>query len=69
MKKVIRKSQYGFTKDKSCQTNITFYNKITSVDMGKEVDVVYLDFKKHSTLFPTAFSWTNCQDTYGMCGL
>ena len=48
MKQVIGKSQHGFTKGKSCQTNlITFYNKIaSSVDMGIAVDVVYLDFSK-----------------------
>ncbi|KAK4806870.1 hypothetical protein QYF61_012591 [Mycteria americana] len=60
MKQVIRKSQPGFTKGKSCLTSlITFYNKImSSVDMGRAVDVVYLDFSKafntvsHSLLSP-----------------
>ncbi|GAB0209845.1 mitochondrial enolase superfamily member 1 [Grus japonensis] len=48
MKQVIGKSQHGFTKGKSCQTNlITFYNKITfSVDVGRAADVVYLEFIK-----------------------
>ena len=48
MKQVIGKKQNGFTKDKSCQTNlITFYSKITSsVDMGSAVNVVYLVFSK-----------------------
>ncbi|CAM5174769.1 unnamed protein product [Natator depressus] len=47
-KKVIRNSQHGFTKDKSCLTNlIAFYNEITgSVDEGKAVDVLFLDFSK-----------------------
>ncbi|CAM5108878.1 unnamed protein product [Natator depressus] len=47
-RKVIRNSQYGFTKGKSCLTNlIAFYDEITgSVDMGKAVDVIYFDFSK-----------------------
>ncbi|CAM4437597.1 unnamed protein product [Lepidochelys kempii] len=47
-RKVIRNSQHGFTKGKSCLTNlIAFYDKITgSVDEGKAVDVLFLDFIK-----------------------
>ncbi|CAM5088331.1 unnamed protein product [Eretmochelys imbricata] len=47
-RKVIRNSQQGFTKDKSCLTNlIAFYHEITgSVDEGKAVDVLLLDFSK-----------------------
>ncbi|CAM5171002.1 unnamed protein product [Natator depressus] len=57
-RKVIRNSQHGFTKGKSCLTNlIAFYEEITgSVDEGKAVDVLFRDFSKafdtvsHSTV-------------------
>ncbi|CAM5077200.1 unnamed protein product [Eretmochelys imbricata] len=47
-RKVIRNSQHGYTKGKSCLTNlIAFYDEITgSVDEGKAVDMVFLDFSK-----------------------
>ncbi|CAM4640609.1 unnamed protein product [Lepidochelys kempii] len=47
-RKVIRDSQHGFTKGKSCLTNlIAFYDEITvSVDEGKAVAVLFLDFSK-----------------------
>ncbi|KAM7175732.1 NADH dehydrogenase [ubiquinone] iron-sulfur protein 6, mitochondrial isoform 1-T1 [Macrochelys suwanniensis] len=47
-RKVIRNSQHRFTKGKSCLTNpIAFYDEITgSVDEGKAVDVLFLDFSK-----------------------
>ncbi|CAM5088918.1 unnamed protein product [Eretmochelys imbricata] len=49
-RKVTRNSQHGFTKGRSCQTNlIAFYDEITgSVDEGKAVDVLFLDFSKAS---------------------
>ncbi|KAK4811142.1 LOW QUALITY PROTEIN: hypothetical protein QYF61_019773 [Mycteria americana] len=45
---VIRPSQHGFMKGRSCSTNlISFYDKVTRfVDEGKAVDVVFLDFSK-----------------------
>ncbi|GAB0203757.1 mitochondrial enolase superfamily member 1 [Grus japonensis] len=45
---IIRHSQHGFTKGKSCLTNlISFYDKVTClVDEGKVVDAVFLDFSK-----------------------
>ncbi|KAK4816294.1 hypothetical protein QYF61_014592 [Mycteria americana] len=45
---VIRPSQHGIMKGRSCLTNlISFYDKLTHlVDEEKAVDVVYLDFSK-----------------------
>ncbi|KAK4823276.1 hypothetical protein QYF61_000371 [Mycteria americana] len=47
-KQVMRPSQHGFMKGRSCLTNlISFYDKVTClVDEGKAVDVVHLDFSK-----------------------
>ena len=44
----IRPSQHGFTKGRSCLTNlISFCDLVTRlVDEGKAVEVVYLDFSK-----------------------
>ncbi|KAK4822413.1 hypothetical protein QYF61_015160 [Mycteria americana] len=45
---IIRHSQHGFSKGKSCLINlIPFYDKVTClVDEGKAVDVVFLDFSR-----------------------
>ncbi|GAB0179133.1 mitochondrial enolase superfamily member 1 [Grus japonensis] len=44
----IRLSQHGFTKGRSCLTNlISFYDQVIHlVDEGKVVDVIYLNFSK-----------------------
>ena len=45
---VITRSQHGFVKNKSCQTNlISFFDQVTSlVNCGNAVDRIYLDFSK-----------------------
>jgi len=45
---LIRESQHGFRKGRSCLTNLlTFLDKVTGcIDSGNSVDVVFLDFAK-----------------------
>ena len=54
--KLISPSQHGFTKNRSCATNLLeFLEDITrEVDRGENVDVVYLDFAKAFDKVPTA---------------
>ena len=45
---LIRSTQHGFTKGRSCLTNLLVFLKEASdyIDQGKPVDVIYLDFQK-----------------------
>jgi len=66
-KKVIRSSQHGFTKGKSCLSNlIAFYDGMTGwVDEGRAAGVVNFDFSK-------AFDTVSCNILLGKlrkCGL
>jgi len=46
--KLIKDSQHGFVKEKSCLTNLLiFMEKVTNfLDSGYPLDVIYLDFQK-----------------------
>lgn len=67
-KKVIRNSQCGYSKNKSCLTNlILFYDKIIAlVDKGRGMEGIYLDFSKTfntvsqnaSRLIVNRYEWT-----------
>ena len=46
--KLLRTSQHGFRKGRSCLTNLlTFLDQVTDgLDRGESVDVIFLDFAK-----------------------
>ncbi|PKU31929.1 rna-directed dna polymerase from mobile element jockey- hypothetical protein [Limosa lapponica baueri] len=64
-KDVIGDSQHGFTRVKSCLTNlVTFYGRVTVlVNMGKATDITYLACAKHLTLSHMTSVFLNWRDT------
>jgi hypothetical protein len=67
---LIKKSQHGFLKDRSCVTNLLeFLEKATSVvDSGKGFDVIYLDFAKAFDKVPLERLLSKCR-AHGIRGL
>ena len=58
---MIRPSQHGFMKGRSCLTNlISFYDRVTCLlEEGKAVDVVYFDFSKAFDTVSHSILWRN----------
>ena len=46
--KIIKESQHGFTRGRSCLTNLLDFLEVVyeKLDEGKPVDIIYLDFAK-----------------------
>lgn len=59
---VIGHKQYGFTRGKSCLSNlISFYEEATYlVNQGNPLHVIFLDFSKVSDTVSHRISWTKC---------
>lgn len=60
-KAIIRLSQHGFMKEKSCLSNLIFYDKVTHlVNEGKVVDIIFLGFSNAFATAPYSVILGNC---------
>lgn len=62
----VGKTKHGFTKGRSCLTNmISFYDEMTAlVDGGRTVAIIYLDFSKavsHNIFTEKLMGWMSSQ--------